>query len=83
MPSPTNIKAYTENPISFTNMIEYNHNEIMRVKENRINNELIINDHKSYETLIIENDDQNETPNIYDLNKAEEKLNKYYSLDSF
>ncbi|SOV18457.1 nuclear fusion protein, putative [Plasmodium sp. gorilla clade G2] len=82
MPSPTNIKAYTENPISFTNMIEYHHNEIMRAKENRINDELLINDHKSYETIILENDDQNETPNIYDINNVE-KLNKYYSLDSF
>ncbi|CRH00720.1 nuclear fusion protein, putative [Plasmodium relictum] len=78
-PTPKNIQAYTENPISFTNMIEYNHNEVMRMRKNRMKNYLNYN---SNETIILENDDPNLTCNLYELNEQDEKLNKFYSLDS-
>ncbi|CRG93996.1 nuclear fusion protein, putative [Plasmodium gallinaceum] len=78
-PSPKNVKAYTENPISFTNMVEYNHNEVMRMRENRIKN---FSNNNSNETIILENDDSNLTYNLYDSNEHDVKINKFYSLDS-
>ncbi|CAA9988904.1 nuclear fusion protein, putative [Plasmodium knowlesi strain H] len=94
-PSPTNVKAYTESPISFANIVEHNHNEIMRLREDRIRD--FDNDeeenHHLYDhvddltegvynkTKLLENDKENETCDLYDLAEDDAKVNKFFSLD--
>ncbi|EUD68726.1 hypothetical protein C922_01126 [Plasmodium inui San Antonio 1] len=95
-PSPRNVKAYTESPISFANIIEHNHNEMMRLREDRMrdfdNNEGENNhvyDHmdeltedRNNRTKLLESDKQNETCNLYDLAEEDAKVKKFFSLDS-
>ncbi|SCP04867.1 nuclear fusion protein, putative [Plasmodium ovale] len=80
-PSPRNIKAYTENPISFTNIVEHNHNEMMKMREKRIKN--FENGEDSDHTIILENDNHNTTCNLSELSEHEVKVNKFYSLEGF
>ncbi|CAG9477562.1 nuclear fusion protein, putative [Plasmodium vivax] len=94
-PSPTNVKAYTESPISFANLIEHNHNEMMRLREDRMrdfDDDEGENDHAcdhmdelnedvNNETKLLESDKENETSNLYDLGEDDAKVNKFFSLD--
>ncbi|GAB67147.1 hypothetical protein PCYB_111680 [Plasmodium cynomolgi strain B] len=94
-PSPTNIKAYTESPISFANIIEHNHNEMMRLREDRMrdfdndegeNNHVYnhveeLTEDVNNRTKLLESDKENETCNLYDLAEDDTKVNKFFSLD--
>ncbi|SBT79517.1 nuclear fusion protein, putative [Plasmodium malariae] len=82
-PSPANIKAYTESPISFTNIVEHNHNERMRMREFRIKNFDTDDNTNNNETIILENDNQNTTLDFCDLNEQDVKIKKFYSVEGF
>ncbi|ANQ08959.1 Uncharacterized protein PCOAH_00032550 [Plasmodium coatneyi] len=94
-PSPTNVKAYTESPISFANILEHNHNEMMRLREDRMRDfdndegeKNHVHDHMdeltedvNNKTKLLENDEENETCDLYDLAEDDAKVNKFFSLD--
>ncbi|GAW81619.1 nuclear fusion protein [Plasmodium gonderi] len=94
-PSPTNVKAYTESPISFTNVIEHNHNVMTRLREERMRDfgyREYGSDHSSChrdehnidvnsKTKLLESDKEKETCSLYDL-EEDAMVHKFFSLDN-
>lgn len=105
IPSPHNLLAFMESPASFTETIAHNHEKLMQLREKRIvdmskknkkgstrkkrsNKNTDDND----ETIPLENDEQNETCDLYELSSSKsskyeekcekEELNKFYSISS-
>lgn len=104
IPSPHNIIAFTESPVTFTETVERNHEELMRIREKRIEDMLKKTKKDTFKkkkniketddnngTIILENDEQNDTCDLYELSNNKEstsdgdtteQLTKYYSISS-
>ncbi|CAD2108974.1 nuclear fusion protein, putative [Plasmodium vinckei] len=57
-PSPRNVKAYTENPITFINIINEKHKEIMKMRAKRLKN-FESNEYSDNNVIIMETNEEN------------------------
>ncbi|CAD2096091.1 nuclear fusion protein, putative [Plasmodium vinckei lentum] len=71
-PSPRNVKAYTENPITFINIINEKHKEIMKMRAKRLKN-FESNEYSDNNEIIMETNEENSQRNLSDLNENMKK----------
>ncbi|CXI68643.1 nuclear fusion protein [Plasmodium berghei] len=71
-PSPKNVKAYTENPITFINIINEKHKEIMKIRAQRLKY-FESNEYSDSNKIIMETNEDNSQRNLSDLNENMKK----------
>ncbi|VTZ69387.1 nuclear fusion protein, putative [Plasmodium chabaudi chabaudi] len=64
-PSPRNVNAYTENPITFINIINEKHKEIMKMRAKRLK-DFESNGYSDNNTIIMETNEENAQRNLSD-----------------
>ncbi|SCM22858.1 nuclear fusion protein, putative [Plasmodium chabaudi adami] len=64
-PSPRNVNAYTENPITFINIINEKHKEIMKMRAKRLK-DFESNGYSDNNTIIMETNEENTQRNLSD-----------------